>query len=70
MRAMLVAALLLAAGARAGLTQTAADSAAIQATAHDYIDGWWTGDALRDGSKLVSSRYYGARLRELVTETS
>jgi len=27
--------------------QTAADSAAIRATAHDYIDGWWTGDAER-----------------------
>jgi hypothetical protein len=27
--------------------QTAADSAAIKATALDYIDGWWTGDADR-----------------------
>jgi hypothetical protein len=27
--------------------QTAADSAAIRATALDYIDGWWTGDADR-----------------------
>jgi AAA+ superfamily predicted ATPase len=29
------------------LAQTAADSAAIKATALDYIDGWWTGDAER-----------------------
>ena len=27
--------------------QNAADSAAIRATALDYIDGWWTGDAER-----------------------
>ena len=27
--------------------QTAADSAAIKATALDYIDGWWTGNAER-----------------------
>ena len=27
--------------------QAAADSAAIRATALDYIDGWWTGNALR-----------------------
>jgi hypothetical protein len=47
MRATLLVALLLAAGSRAGFAQTAADSAAIQATAHDYIDGWWSGDALR-----------------------
>jgi hypothetical protein len=36
----------------AGLTtpmqgQTAADSAAIRATAHDYIDGWYTNNAAR-----------------------
>lgn len=47
MRASLLLALLLAAGVRAGTAQTAADSAAIRATAHDYIDGWWTGDAPR-----------------------
>lgn len=38
-----------AAGARA---QTAADSAAIRATAHDYIDGWYSGDAARMESAL------------------
>jgi len=27
--------------------QSAADSAAIRTTAHNYIDGWWTGDADR-----------------------
>jgi hypothetical protein len=27
--------------------QTAADSAAIRATALDYIEGWWTGNAER-----------------------
>ena len=36
--------LLVAAPARA---QTAADSAAIRATALDYIDGWWEGSAER-----------------------
>lgn len=47
MRTTLLLAILLAAGARAGRGQTAADTAAIQAAAHDYIDGWWTGDAQR-----------------------
>ena len=27
--------------------QTAADSAAIRATAHDYVEGWYTADAAR-----------------------
>ena len=30
-----------------GVAQSAADSAAIVATAHDYIDGWYEGDAAR-----------------------
>ena len=30
-----------------GTAQTAADSTAIVATAHDYIDGWYEGDAVR-----------------------
>lgn len=29
------------------MAQTSADSAAIRATAHDYIDGWYEGDAAR-----------------------
>lgn len=33
--------------ARAVIAQTAADSAGIRATAHDYIDGWYSGDAER-----------------------
>ncbi len=32
--------------------QTAADSAGIRATALDYIDGWWSGDAPRMASAL------------------
>lgn len=32
--------------------QTAADSAGIRATALDYIDGWWAGDAQRMSSSL------------------
>ena len=32
--------------------QTAADSAAIRATALDYIDGWWSADAQRMASAL------------------
>jgi len=47
MRSSLLLVLALAAAARAGHAQTAADSAAIRATAHDYIDGWWAGDAQR-----------------------
>ena len=44
----LVAALLVgSAGLRPAAAQSAADSAAIVATARDYIDGWWTGDAAR-----------------------
>ncbi len=42
--ACLALAVLAAPAARA---QTAADSAAIRATAHDYIDGWYTGDGPR-----------------------
>lgn len=32
--------------------QTAADSAGIRATALDYIDGWWSGNAQRMASAL------------------
>ena len=32
--------------------QSAQDSAAVRATALDYIDGWWTGNAQRMGSAL------------------
>lgn len=32
--------------------QTAADSAGVRATALDYIDGWWSGDAQRMASAL------------------
>src|SRR5687767_13125513 len=42
---------LLAAAAPAA-AQTAADSAGIRATALDYIDGWWSGDAQRMASAL------------------
>jgi hypothetical protein len=52
--ALAAAALLLAAAARPARAQTAADSAAIAATAHDYIDGWWTGDAARMARALHS----------------
>ncbi|HWL39785.1 MAG TPA: nuclear transport factor 2 family protein [Gemmatimonadaceae bacterium] len=34
------------------VAQTAADSAAIRATALDYIDGWWSADAQRMASAL------------------
>ncbi len=39
-------------GAAPAAAQTAADSAAIRATALDYIDGWWAGDAKRMSSAL------------------
>lgn len=38
---------LLAAAATPVAAQTSADSAAIRTTAHDYIDGWYEGDAAR-----------------------
>jgi len=48
MRALPVVLLLASAGVPASLHgQTAADSAAIRATAFDYIEGWYTGDAAR-----------------------
>jgi hypothetical protein len=47
--AALLASTALAAPARA---QTAADSAAIRATALDYAEGWYTGDATRMGRAL------------------
>lgn len=50
---MLIA-LALVAGVRAAHAQTAADSAAIRATALDYIDGWWSGDAQRMARALHS----------------
>ena len=49
-RTGLAAALLLTAAPAAA--QSAADSAAIRATALDYIDGWWSGDAQRMTSAL------------------
>jgi hypothetical protein len=44
---LLFTALLAAAGVSGARAQTAADSAAIRATAHDYIDGWYDGDGAR-----------------------
>lgn len=46
-RIHLLALVLLCAGARRVVAQSAADSAAIRATAHDYIDGWYEADAAR-----------------------
>ena len=48
-RAIALSVILAAAPAAA---QGAADSAAIRATALDYIDGWWSGDAQRMASAL------------------
>lgn len=45
--ALHIAFVALALSAPALSAQTAADSAAIRATAHDYIDGWYSGDAAR-----------------------
>ena len=47
MRNLTVAALLVSALAGSARAQSAADSAAIRATALDYIEGWYTGDAER-----------------------
>ena len=46
-RRLAIAMTALAATAAGAGAQTAADSAAIRATALDYIDGWYTGDAAR-----------------------
>ena len=45
MRALIAVALLVSAAPVAA--QSAADSAAIRAAAHDYIDGWWSADSAR-----------------------
>lgn len=42
-----VAALALALSPRLGAAQSATDSAAVRATAMDYIEGWYAGDAVR-----------------------
>ena len=47
MRQTLLFTALLAAAVSGARAQTAADSAAIRATAHDYIDGWYDGDGAR-----------------------
>src|SRR4029077_6096087 len=45
---------LLVAGVSRSYGQSAADSTAIRATAHDYIDGWYEGDAARIEGALHS----------------
>ena len=45
---------LLALGVAPAAAQTSADTAAIRATAHDYIDGWYSGDADRMERSLHS----------------
>jgi hypothetical protein len=47
MRRLLTGLILLAGTARLAGAQSAADSAAIRATALDYIEGWYAGDAAR-----------------------
>lgn len=47
MRRLLISAAIALAAAGAVEAQTAADSAAIRATALDYIEGWYAGDAAR-----------------------
>lgn len=51
-RIFLAAALMLSALAAPARAQTAADSAAIRATALDYAEGWYTGDGARMGRSL------------------
>ena len=51
-RTLLLCFALLVAGATPSHGQSIADSAAIRATAHDYIDGWYEGDAARMESAL------------------
>ena len=61
-RAAVVLSLIVISGRSAA--QTAQDSAGIRATALDYIDGWWAGDAKRMASSLhpeLVKRIRGAR---------
>ena len=76
-RLLLAAALLLCALPAAPThAQTAADSAAIRATALDYAEGWYTGDAARMGralhprlAKRISMQQNGAwQLDEMTAE--
>jgi len=53
-------------GVPAARAQTAADTAAIRATALDYIEGWWTGDALR----MERALHGKLAKRMVVTDTS
>ena len=53
-RAPLLCLVLLVAGITRSRGQTTADSTAIRATAHDYIDGWFEGDAGRMEGALHS----------------
>ncbi len=53
-RTLLLCIVLLVAGVTRAHGQTNADSAAIRATAHDYIDGWYEGDAARMEGALHS----------------
>lgn len=47
MRTVVLIGLLLACTAAVATAQAAADSAAIRAAALDYVEGWYTGDAVR-----------------------
>lgn len=76
-RFLLAAALLVSAAfAAPARAQTAADSAAIRATALDYAEGWYTGDAARMGrslhprlAKRISMQRDGAwQLQEMTAE--
>lgn len=76
-RFLLAAALLASAAfAAPARAQTAADSAAIRATALDYAEGWYTGDAARMGrslhprlAKRISVQREGAwQLQEMTAE--
>ena len=53
-RTPLVCLVWLVAGLTPARSQSAADSTGIRATAHDYIDGWYDGDAARMESALHS----------------
>lgn len=53
-RTPLVCLALLTVGISRAQGQTSADSAGIRATAHDYIDGWYSGDGARMESALHS----------------
>ncbi len=67
MRSILIALLVACTGLPSTLrAQAAADSAAIRATALDYIEGWYTGDAERQRDVTILDGFRNAAVVKVV----